>query len=86
MKNKRPVMRMCISCKVIQDRSNLLRITKDNNLGILFNYGTGRSAYICKTEICSKNVKLKKILQKALKIKIDSKIYEIIQIEIQNYK
>ena len=79
-------MRRCISCRVVQDRTNLFRITKDNNFGILLNDGCGRSAYICKTEICSKNVKLKKILQKALKIKINSKIYEIIQREIQNYK
>ena len=79
-------MRRCISCRLKFDRSNLLKITKDKNLGILINNGIGRSAYSCKTEKCSKDAKFKKNLQKALKTTIDSNVYEIIAMEIQNYK
>ena len=79
-------MRRCISCRVVQDRLKLLRFTNDFELGLMINQGIGRSAYVCKTKKCSKDPKFKKNLQKALKLTIDSKFYEIIDMEIQNYK
>ena len=79
-------MRRCISCRVVQDRLKLLKFTNDFELGLMINKGIGRSAYVCKTKKCSKDPKFKKNLQKALKLTIDSKFYEIIDMEIQNYK
>ena len=79
-------MRRCISCREVQDRLKLLRLTNDFELGLMINKGIGRSAYVCKTKKCSKDPKFKKNLQKALKLTIDSKFYEIIDMEIQNYK
>ena len=79
-------MRRCISCRVVQDRLKLLRLTNDFELGLMMDTGIGRSAYVCKTKKCSKDSKFKKNLQKALKMKINPKFYEIIDMEIQNYK
>ena len=79
-------MRRCISCRVVQDRLNFLKFTNDFELGLMINKGIGRSAYVCKTKQCSKNSKFKKNLQKALKTKIHPNFYEIIDMEIQNYK
>ena len=79
-------MRRCISCRVVQDRINLLKFTNDSESGLLINNGIGRSAYVCKTQKCLKDSKFKKNLQKALKMKINPKFYEIIDMEIQNYK
>ena len=81
-----PVMRRCIACRALFDRKNLLRITRDNNLGVLVNKGMGRSAYICKSDSCSKDSKIKKKLQKALRLYIDSNLYDFIEMEIQNCK
>ena len=86
MRQNRLIMRRCISCRVVQDRLKLLRFTNDFELGLMINKGIGRSAYVCKTKKCSKDPKFKKNLQKALKLTIDSKFYEIIDMEIQNYK
>ena len=86
MRKNRLIMRRCISCRVVQDRLELLRFTNDFELGLMINKGIGRSAYVCKTKKCSKDPKFKKNLQKALKLTIDSKFYEIIDMEIQNYK
>ena len=79
-------MRRCIACRALFDRKNLLRITRDNNLGVLVNKGMGRSAYICKSDPCSKDSKIKKKLQKALRLYIDSNLYDFIEMEIQNCK
>ena len=86
MKKNHLVMRRCISCRKVQDRLNLLKVTNDFKYGLMLNKGIGRSAYVCKTKKCSKDSKFKKNLQKALKLTIDSKFYEIIDMEIQNYK
>ena len=79
-------MRRCISCRLVQNRLKLLRLTNDFELGLMLNKGIGRSAYVCKTKKCSKDSKFKKNLQKALKMQINPKFYEIIDMEIQNYK
>ena len=86
MKKNRIIMRRCVSCRVVQDRLNLLKLTNDFESGLMINKGIGRSAYVCKTKKCSKDSKFKKNLQKALKTTIHQKFYEIIDMEIQNYK
>ena len=78
-------MRKCISCRTTYDRKNLLKITNDHNLGIILNQGMGRSAYICKSKKCYADSKLKKKLQKALKIILKPDFFDIFEREIANY-
>ena len=77
-----PVMRLCISCRKTYDRKDLLKITKDHNQGIMFQKGMGRSAYICKSKKCHSDSKIKKKLQKALKIFLDPEFIDIFEKEI----
>ena len=78
-------MRLCISCRQTYDRKNLLKITNDHKLGIMFHKGIGRSAYICKSKKCYTDSKIKKKLQKALKIAFDPEFFDIFEKEIANY-
>ena len=78
-----PVMRICISCRKTYDRKNLIKITKDHNQGIVFQKGMGRSAYICMSKKCYSDSKIKKKLQKALKISLDSKLIDILEKKLQ---
>ena len=80
-----PVMRICISCKKTYDRKVLLKITKDHKLGIVFQKGMGRSAYICKTKKCCSDSKIKKKLQKALKTFLEPEFFDIFEKEIKSY-
>jgi len=86
VKEKRSILRKCISCREIFDRANMIKITHENNSGIFINSGIGRSAYICKTKNCTNDPKLKKNLQRALKTNLDHKFYEVFIMETQNYK
>ena len=86
MKEKRSILRRCISCREILDRNNMLKITHEKKSGIFINSGIGRSAYICKTKNCTQDPKFKKNLQRALKTNFDHKFYEVFIIETQNYK
>ena len=80
-----PVMRICISCRNTYDRKNLLKITKDHKLGIMFQKGMGRSAYICNSKNCYTDSKIKKKLQKALKTFLEPEFIEIFEKEITSY-
>ena len=80
-----PVMRICISCRKTYDRKHLLKITKDHKQGIMLQKGMGRSAYICKSKKCYSDSKIKKKLQKALKIFLDPEFIDIFEKEIASY-
>ena len=80
-----PVMRLCISCRKTYDRKNLLKITKDYKQGIIFQKGMGRSAYICKSKKCYTDSKIKKKIQKALKISLEADFVDFFEKEIASF-
>ena len=80
-----PVMRVCISCRKTYDRKHLLKITKDHEQGIMFQKGMGRSAYVCKSEKCYSDSKIKKKLQKALKTFLEPEFFDNFKKEITSY-
>ncbi len=79
------VMRICISCRQTYDRKNLFKITKDNERGIIFRIGMGRSAYICKSKKCYSDSKIRKKLQKALKTSLDHEFIDNFEKEIERF-
>ena len=85
MTQQTPVMRICISCRKTYDRKDLIKITKDHKQGIMIQRGTGRSAYICKSNKCYSDSKIKKKLQKALKTPLEAEFIEIFEKEITSY-
>ena len=85
MIRRTPVLRICISCRKTYDRKDLIKITKDHKLGIMFKKGMGRSAYICKSKKCYSDSKIKKKLQKALKTSLEPKFIDIFEKEITTY-
>ena len=85
MIQKKPVMRICISCRKTYDRKHLFKITKDHKLGIVFQKGMGRSAYICKSKNCYSDSKIKKKIQKALKTFLKPELIDIFEKEITSY-
>ena len=85
MTQQAPVLRICVSCRKAYDRKNLLKITKDHKHGIIFHKGMGRSAYICNSKKCYSDSKIKKKLQKALKISLETEFIDIFEKEITSY-
>ena len=85
MTRQTPVMRICISCRKTFDRKHLIKITKDHKQGLMFQKGTGRSAYICNSKKCYSDSKIKKKLQKALKISLEPEFVDIFKKEITSY-
>ena len=79
------IMRMCIACRQMKDKRELLRIVKDkeNNISIdKTGKKKGRGAYICKDKECLAKLKKQKLLNKAFKTNISEDVYKLIEEEI----
>lgn len=78
-------LRMCIACREMQDKRNLLRVVKDKEGNIFIDQTgkkNGRGAYICKNEECLKKLIKQKSLNKAFKCEINADVYESLRGEI----
>ena len=74
-----PILRRCVACKKVLDRKYLLKVTKDFQNGVVLFRGMGRSAYLCPTELCIEEAWKRKRLEKALRCKVDSSVFNMLQ-------
>ena len=75
-------LRMCIACREMQDKKNLLRVVKDkeNQISIdITGKKNGRGAYICKNEDCLNKCIKQKSFNKAFKTNVDDEVYHQIK-------
>ena len=78
MNASRPVLRRCVACRELFDRSILWRVIRDHQDGVLLDQGMGRSAYLCRKESCLEEAQRRKRLHKALRCQVpDSAIEEL---------
>ncbi len=79
---KKVPLRMCICCKQMKPKKEMLRVVKVNdNQFTLDETGklNGRGAYICKEGNCIENSVNKKLLNKSYKQNVNSNVYELIK-------
>lgn len=81
MEKKIP-LRMCVACREMQPKRNLIRIVK-NSEGVIFLDKTfkanGRGAYLCANETCLEKCIKTKALNRAFKCEIDLSVFENIK-------
>lgn len=71
-------MRMCVGCREMKEKRQLLRIVKSAEGAISFDRvgkAPGRGAYICKSRDCLDKAIRQRQLERALETKIDEKVY-----------
>ena len=77
MTTKKIPQRMCVGCREMRDKRDLIRIVRVED-GAAFD-GTGkkpgRGAYICKNRECLDKAKKSRGLERALKVKISEEVY-----------
>lgn len=77
-------LRMCISCREMKQKRELIRIVKKD--GILFLDKTGKSngrgAYVCRKEACVTQLRKNKGLSRAFGCPVDETIFDQITKEI----
>lgn len=79
-------MRMCVACRQMKPKSELVRIIK-NDSGIITDK-TGkiqcRGVYMCKSSECIQMGIKRKSLERAFKCAVNSGVYEMIEKEVNN--
>ena len=72
------VLRMCVVCRQMKNKKDLIRVVKTNNSILIDNSGKidGRGAYVCKCKACLEKLEKTKALNRAFKMPIDEKIIE----------
>ena len=77
--NKKLPQRMCIVCRNMFDKKQLIRIVKNKD-GQFFVDTTGklagRGAYVCKNRDCLEKIKKNKMLNKTFKCEVPQNIYD----------
>ena len=83
-KQKSMPMRMCIACREMKPKKEMLRVVKTAE-GEVFadasGKAAGRGAYICSAEACRKKLDDKKLLHKAFSTDISVEVYREIKEE-----
>ena len=81
-KTKSVPTRMCIACREMKPKKEMLRVVK-NAEGEIFvdptGKAAGRGAYICSGEECLKKLSDKKLLHKAFAANVDVKVYKSVE-------
>ena len=79
MNISRPILRRCVACRQLLDRSMLLRVIRDHQDGVLLDQGMGRSAYLCPSEACFEEARRRKKLQKSLRCQVSDDVMTALQ-------
>ena len=83
--NARPVLRRCVSCRQLLDRSQLWRVVRlaggsgPGPAALALDQGMGRSAYLCPRRDCLEEARRRKRLQKALRCGVADSIFECLE-------
>ena len=62
------VVRRCVSCAGLKDRTQMLRLVRLASGGLGLGQGFGRSAYVCRSKRCLQDARRRKRIQKSLRI------------------
>ena len=83
-KEKKQPLRLCIACRELKDKRDLLRVVKNSEGKIFFDFSSkasGRGAYVCDNPECIKKLKRQKLLNKNFSCAVEDGIYTAIEEE-----
>lgn len=82
---KKVPLRMCIACRAMQPKKNLVRIVKNSDGQIFIDKtfkANGRGAYLCNSALCLEKCIKTKALNRAFKCEIPNEVLENIKVDI----
>ena len=85
MKTRKIPMRMCVGCREMKEKRQLMRIVKSPENVISFDRvgkAPGRGAYVSRSQECLTKAVKQKQLERALEMKIEDAVYQQLMEEI----
>lgn len=83
-KTKKIPLRLCIACRELKPKKEMLRIVKNSEGKIFLDFSgkaSGRGAYICNDENCVKKLKKQRLINKVFACEVDESVYVAIEEE-----
>ena len=81
MTTKKVPLRMCIACRQLFEKREMLRVVRSDDKVFLdfTSKASGRGAYVCDNPDCVKKLKKQKLLNKVFSFSVDDEIYNSIE-------
>ena len=81
MTTKKTPQRMCIACRQLFEKRQMLRVVRSEDKIFLdfTSKASGRGAYVCNNPDCIKKLKKQKLLNKVFSSPVDDEIYNSIE-------
>lgn len=86
MVNRKTPMRMCIGCREMKPKAELIRIVKTPEDKIMLDSTgklSGRGAYICKCSECLQKIEKINALAKSFSMKVEKEVYATLREELK---
>ncbi len=84
MSSKKMPLRMCIACRELKEKRQMLRVVKNTEGKIFIDFSSkasGRGAYICDNPVCINKLRKQKLLNKVFSSAVDDAVYAAIEEE-----
>ncbi len=88
-KTKKIPMRMCIACRELKEKREMLRVVRTSEGAIFIDFSSkaaGRGAYICDNADCIKKLKKQRLLNKVFSCEVSDDVYAAIEEEYYGNK
>ena len=81
MTTKKTPQRMCIACRQLFEKRQMMRVVKSEDKIFLdfTSKASGRGAYVCDNPDCVKKLKKQKLLNKVFFAPVDDEVYNAIE-------
>lgn len=86
---KKIPMRMCVSCREMQPKKELVRVVRTPEDTVLLDAtgrANGRGAYLCKKSACLEKAIKSRALERALEISIPAETYDTLREQFKGYE
>lgn len=83
-KTKKIPLRMCVACRELKEKRDMLRIVKNAQGEIFIDFSSkaaGRGAYICNNPDCVKKLKKQRLINKVFSCEVPDEVYSRIEEE-----
>ena len=83
-KTKKIPLRMCVACRELKEKRDMLRIVKNAQGEIFIDFSSkasGRRAYICNNPDCVKKLKKQRLLNRVFSCEVPAEVYSRIEEE-----
>jgi len=79
MEEKKVPLRMCVACRVMKPKAELIKVTKNKDGVIAAGMPEGRGAYVCRDEACRSKCVKSRLFHKAFRCAVPDGVYEVIK-------